>query len=67
MLAPTYIKVIPTIITKKTLILTATMSKKEVDLVSNSIGPITSFKYSLSNAIDANILPYPHPPSPPQD
>jgi superfamily II DNA or RNA helicase len=59
MLAPTYIKVIPTIITKKTLILTATMSKKEVDLVSNSIGPITSFKYSLSNAIDADILPVP--------
>lgn len=59
MLAPTYIKVIPTIITKKTLILTATMSKKEVDLVSNNIGPITSFKYSLSNAIDADILPVP--------
>ena len=59
MLAPTYIKVIPTIITKKTLILTATMSSKEIDLVSNSIGPITSFKYSLSNAIVAEILPVP--------
>jgi superfamily II DNA or RNA helicase len=59
MLAPSYIKVIPTIITKKTLILTATMSSKEIDLVSNSIGPITSFKYSLSNAIDADILPVP--------
>lgn len=59
MLAPTYIKVIPTIITKKTLILTATMSSKEIDLVSNSIGLITSFKYSLNNAIDAEILPVP--------
>jgi len=59
MSAPTYINVIKTINTKKNLFLTATMSPKEVDFISNSIGPITSFKYSLSDAIESNILPIP--------
>ena len=59
MLAPTYIEAIKTINTNKNLLLTATMSPKEVDLISKTIGPITSFKYSLSNAIDADILPVP--------
>ena len=59
MSAPTYINVIKTINTKKNLLLTATMSPKEVDFISNTIGPITSFKYSLSDAIESDILPTP--------
>jgi superfamily II DNA or RNA helicase len=59
MSAPTYIEAIKTIITKKNLLLTATMSNKEVDSISNTIGPITSFKYSLGDAIESDILPTP--------
>lgn len=59
MLAPTYIEAIKTINTNKNLLLTATMLPKEVDSISRVIGPITQFRYSLSDAIEADILPTP--------
>lgn len=59
MLAPTYIEAIKTINTNKNLLLTATMLSKEVDSISKIIGPITQFRYSLSDAIESDILPTP--------
>lgn len=43
----------------KTIMLTATITKREKEILEKSIGIIYTFKFSLSDAINANILPTP--------
>lgn len=44
---------------KKTIMLTATITEKEKKLLTSNLGSIEVFKYSLSDAINSDILPQP--------